>query len=74
MGIVNRSCRPVTLFVFLNVSILYVLFTHTQGSGHTTICPLRSGYFPWTRLLFALSLKKLVTPPKHVLLHSSYPL
>ena len=59
VGIVNRSCRPVTLFVFLNVSILYVLFTHTQAFGPHHYLPVAFWIFSLDAVAICFVIKKI---------------
>src|SRR5262249_35557032 len=59
VGIVNRSCRPVTLFVFLNVSILYVLFTHTQAFGPHHYLPVAFWIFSLDAVAICFFIKKI---------------
>jgi hypothetical protein len=59
VGIANRSSRPVTLFVFLNFSILYVLFTHTQAFGPHHYLPVAFWIFSLDAVAICFFIKKI---------------
>jgi hypothetical protein len=59
VGIDNRASRPVTLFVFLNLSILYVLFTHTQYFGPHHYLPVAFWIFSLDAVAICFFIKKI---------------